>query len=688
MMVEPAVLASGAVQLSAPPPSTDQTESTRLRLAFLRLMVISLFVLLVARLWFLQVMAGEQYAEAAEGNAVRTLRVEAPRGRLLDRHGKPIVRNRYAQVVSVQPGEIPAERKQAVLSDLADLLGIPLSELQKRMEGSRVGPFRPRPVAVDVPMDIVFYIHENASTRFPGVYAERLPLRDYPYGTLAAHVVGHLGEISAGQLAEPDFKDYRSGDVVGWTGVERAYERALRGVEGRRQMLVNAAGKVLGNFPEEPPKPGGDVQLTIDLQAQQRVEEALANGIAVARRQYDQERGRGRGGLFKAPAGAAVVLDPRDGEIVAMASSPTYSPAEFVGGVSQQYWSWLQNKDNAFPLINRAIQASYPPGSVFKVVSTAAALQGGYMSQSAQRNCPASYEWNGSVYRNWRRHDSGSMDLATALEQSCDTIFYQLARSMWQDEQATPKGQPVTERLATQARGWGLGERTGIDLPGERPGVVPGRAWKRGFWEQARDGYCVQAQRPDLGDYARRLYADLCSPRGAVWRGGDEVNMAIGQGDVQTTPLQVANLFAGIANQGTIMRPHVVKEIIHRDGAREPAKPEPLAILPVSSGNLSYIQSGLIRVTGPNGTAGGVFDGFGIPIAGKTGTAEFGKSKQPFAWFAGYNTQPVNGAQYVVVVMIEEGGGGSQTAAPVVRRIFEDLFGLEQTTIAPGVATD
>jgi penicillin-binding protein 2 len=682
------VLTSVAVHFSPPPVSADQTESTRLRLAFLGLMVVSLFVLLIARLWFLQVMAGEQYAAAAEGNAVRTLSVEPPRGRLLDRDGEPIVRNRYAQVISVQPGEIPPERKQAVLSDLADLLGISVAELQARMQRSRVGPFRPRPVAIDVPTDIVFYIHENASTRFPGVYAERLPLREYPYGTLAAHLVGHLGEISADQLSEPQFKDYRSGDVVGWTGVERAYEPVLRGVKGRRQVLVNAAGKVLGNFTEEPPKPGGDVQLTIDLQAQEQVEQALARGIEVAQRQHDKEEGPGRGGLFKAPAGAAVVLDPRNGEVIAMASFPTYSPAEFVGGVSQQYWNWLQDKENAYPLINRVIQASYPPGSVFKVVSTAAALQGGYVSRSSQLPCPASFEWNGSIYRNWQRRDSGSMDLATALEQSCDTIFYQLARSMWQDEQATPRGQPVSERLADQARRWGLGRDTGIDLPGERPGVVPGREWKHEFWKQARDGYCVQAQRPDLGSYTRRLYTELCSPRGAVWRGGDEVNMAIGQGDVQTTPLQVANLFAGIANQGTIMRPHVVRQIVHRNGTREAVKPKPLVTLPISSGDLDYMEAGLARVTGPNGTAGAVFNGFGIPIAGKTGTAEFGKSKQPFAWFVGYNTVPVNGAQYVAVVMVEEGGGGSQTAAPIVRHIFEDLFGLKETAIAPGTATD
>lgn len=676
------------VQFSAPPASSDQTESTRLRLTFLGILVVSLFMLLIVRLWFLQVMAGQRYSEAAEGNAVRRISVEAPRGRLLDRDGEPIVRNRYAQVVSVQPGEIPSERKDAVLADLADLLGMSVAELQQRIDESRVGPFRPKPVAVDVPQDIVFYIHENASTRYPGVYAERLPLREYPHGSVAAHVVGHLGEISAEQLADSDYAEYRQGDVIGWAGVERSYESVLRGVQGQRSVIVNAAGEIVSDVREEPPNPGSDLKLTLDLQAQQQVEAALADGIEVARGQRDQERGAGRGGLFEAPAGSVVVLDPRTGEVVAMASFPTYLPEEFVGGVSEDYWGWLQDEDNAFPLINRAIQASYPPGSVFKVVSAAAALENGYMSPGSRLPCPGAYEWNGTVFRNWRGRESGSMNLATALEQSCDTVFYQLARTMWEDEQATPEDQPVFEPLAEQARGWGLGAPTGIDLPGERSGVVPGRAWKREFWENARDDYCVQAQQPDLSEYARRLYTELCSERGAVWRGGDAVNMSIGQGDVQTTPLQVANLFAGIANNGTVMRPYVVREIIHRDGTREAVEPEPLVTLPTSRPHLDYIESGLVRVTGPDGTAGSVFSGFEIPIAGKTGTAEFGKSRQPFAWFAAYNTQPVNGAQYVVVAIVEEGGGGSQTAAPIVRRIFEGLFGLDQTAIAPGVATD
>lgn len=681
------MIASLPVRTSQAPASAAEAESTRLRLTFLSLLVVSLFVLLFARLWFLQVMAGERYAEAAEGNAVRTISLEAARGRLFDRDGELLVRNRYAQVVSIQPSEM-GDQTEAVLADLADLLGLSVDEIKRRAGNSRVSPFRPKPIDFDVPDDIVFYIHENASTRYPGVYAERLPLREYPHGDLAAHLVGYTGQVSADELALPEFEDYDPGDPIGWAGVERTYESALRGVEGRRQVQVNARGDVLGDVQMVEPEPGSDLRLTIDLQAQELAEEALADGIGVARRQHDTDDGVGRGGTFAAPAGAVVVMDPRDGAIVAMASYPTYDPVRFVGGVGQDYWDYLGDPGNDFPLINRAVAASYPPGSVFKVVTAAAALEYGYMNSATQLPCPGTFEYNESVYANWTRRDSGPMDLATALEQSCDTVFYQLAQAMYEDETAVPEGEPFVERLSEEARGWGFGQRTEVDLPGERPGVVPGRVWRREFWQNARDQYCTQAQTYRSGTYERQLFDELCSPQGAAWRGGDAVNMSIGQGDVQTTPLQVANAFAAIANGGTLWSPHVGAEILHRDGTAEPVEPEPVGTLPITPENLAYIEAGLVRVTQPQGTAGSVFGDFPVQIAGKTGTAEI-KPKQPFAWFVGYNTEPVEGQEYVIVAMVEEGGGGSQTAAPIVRRIFEGLFGLGgDAPITPGAVTD
>ena len=660
------------------PNAAAQLESTRLRLTFLTLLVVSLFVLLFARLWFLQVMAGERYASLAEGNAVRTLSIAAPRGQILDRNGKTIVGNRFAMVVSVQPREM-GERADEILADVADLLGMSPEDVRSRIDASRVSPFSPKPIAVDVPMDVAFYIHENGSTRFPGVYAERLPVREYPHGKTAAHVVGYLGEISEEELLSEEYAGYQPGDLIGWSGLERTYEAQLQGQEGLRRYEVNAKGDVIRELADRAPVPGADIRTSLDLKAQKLVEEALEEGVKRARTVRDAA-GRADG-YFKAPAGAAVVLDPDDGAVVAMASYPTFQPEKFVGGVSQRYWDRLQKPRNRFPLINRVAQSSYPPGSVFKVVSAAAALEEGYMRPEDVLPCPGEWFWAGQRFGNWNPADSGSMNMAQALEQSCDTVFYELAKRMWEDEQT--EGPDLRERLADHARAWGLAEQTGLDLPSERSGVIPGRRWKQEFWENNRDSYCTQARQSEEGTYAKDLFTDLCE-RGNIWRGGDAVNMSIGQGDVQTTPLQVANTFAAIANGGTLYQPRVAAEIIPAGGEPQPVPAKKIRDLPIKPRNLEVIAEGLERVAA-TGTASATFGGFPVPVAGKTGTAEF-KPKQPFAWFAAY--APADDPEYVVVTVIEEGGGGSLNAAPITRRIFEGLFDLEMTAITPGVTTD
>lgn len=677
------MLPSGAVQINSKPAALDAGESTRLRLTFLALLVVSLFVLLFARLWFLQVMAGERYADQAEGNAIRTIATEAPRGKLLDRDGEVLVRNRYALVVSVQPEEM-GDRADEILAEVAGLLGLSLEEVLDQVENSRVSALRPKPIAVDVPPDIAFYLHENGGDRFPGVYAETLPRREYPHGMTAAHLVGYLGEISGEELDSERYAGYRAGDLIGWAGLERSYEPVLRGEEGLRRLEVNANNRVVRTVEESLPQPGADLVLTIDLEAQQLAEQALAEGIDTARRTRDRDSGPQRGGFFRAPAGAVVVLDPSNGEIVAMASNPVFNPAEFVGGVGTREWEAMQNPDNHFPLINRAIQSSYPPGSVYKIVPAAAALEEGFMGPADQRECPGSWTWAGSVYNNWKRSHSGFMDLRTALVDSCDTVFYDIARDMWEHEQATGAAHEILPAMSTA---FGFGAETGIDLPVERDGVVPGRAWRQEYWQDHRETYCLKARQLEQGSYAQRVNADLCE-RGGDWRGGDAVNMSIGQGDLQTTPLQVANSFAAIANRGTLYRPHVAREVVHLDGTVQSVEPEVIGTVPVSVGHLDYIEAGLLGVTATGGTAGGVFGSFPIPIAGKTGTAEL-KPKQPFAWFAGYNVEPLGGRQYVVVAMLEEGGGGSQTAAPIVRRVFEGLApAVDETAIEAGEVTD
>ena len=669
------------VQRSTPP--ADEAESTRVRLTFLALLVVTLFVLLFARLWFLQVMAGSEFAGLAEGNAVRTVSLEAPRGRILDRNGEAIVENRYAFVVGVQPSELPEEEDeaQAVLADLADLLGESVEDLEHSISSSRSSPLRPRPVAVDVPEDTVLYIWENQSTRYPGVYAELLPQREYPHGDVAAHTVGYLGEISAEELESERYEHYQPGDVIGWAGVERTYEDTLRGEEGLRRLEVNPRGDVLRQLDEVLPTPGADLRLTLDLDVQQATEEALREGIEEARRTPDE---RGIAPTLEAPGGGVVVIDADTGEVHALASYPTFHPEEFVGGVSQDYYSGLLDSENDFPLINRAIQSSYPPGSVYKIVTAYAALEEGFISPDATLPCPARWEWNEQVFTNWSNFDSGEITMAQSLVESCNTVYYELARRIWNAEES---GDGDEEILTAAGEKWGFGATQGIDLPSERAGVVPGRTWKRQFWESARDGYCAQAAAAADGSYEQRLYEELCSEQGARWRGGDAVNMSTGQGDVQTTPLQVANSFAAVANGGTLHTPRVGLEAERRDGTVDEIDGPLLGELGVSDSTLSVLRNGLEGVTS-RGTAESVFSDFPTTIAGKTGTAEFGKSRQPFAWFGGYNVAEHDDRRFAVVALVEEGGGGSQTAAPIVRRVFEELLGYEATEIEAGESTE
>lgn len=666
---------------------SGRAETTGPRLVFLALLVAILLVVLLGRLWFLQVMAADRYVNLAEGNSVRTITTQAPRGNVYDRSGELLVGNRYALVVSVQPREM-GKRTDEILGELARLLDVEVKEIRQRVEESRVSALRPKPVAVDVPEDIAFYLHENRGNRFPGVYVETLPRRTHPQGDVASHVLGYVGEVTGEELDQPEFRGYRPGDLVGRAGVERSYESVLRGEEGVRRLEVNASNEVVGTLEETLPTPGSDVRLTLDAEAQKLAEDALSEGIERARRTRDREQGEHRGGTFEAPAGAVVVLDPDNGAVVAMASYPDYDPAAFVGGISSEEWKALSDPEGAFPLINRAVAATYPPGSVFKIVSAAAALQHGFMNPGDRLDCPARWEWEGQVFHNWKLTDSGQMGLATALTESCDTVFYELAREMWKQEQSSGAKH---EFLTEQAQAWGFDQKTGIDLPNERSGVVPGREWRREYWKEHRDTYCAKARRLEEGSHAQQVNKELCE-RGDRWRGGDAVNLSIGQGDLQSTPLQVANSFAALANGGTLYRPHVAKEIVHRDGTVEEVEPEVLGEVPLSDEQLDYIETGLRGVTDPerDGTAGGVFAGFPVTIAGKTGTAEM-PPKQPFAWFVGYNPDADEGSDYVVAAMLEEGGGGSQTAAPIVRRVFEGLYGLEslvEQPLGPGPETE
>ncbi len=669
--------------------STDTTPT--LRLTMLLGVVVLLLLMLVSRLWFLQVLAGERYAVLADSNRERIVYTEAPRGRILAADGQELVKNRPAQTVSADPrvlldgsGEPRDEQAAATLEDLSVLLGMPQEDIVERLLSRRYSPFRPVPVKEDVPAEVVFFIRENQEF-FPGVVAETLPVRTYPNGTTAAHILGYLGEINTDELAREEFRDYRAGELIGKAGLELSYEQDLQGDEGFRRLEVNARGTVLNVLEEQPPRRGDDVVTSIDLELQQATERILEEGI-IASRRIQRDDGR----FLPSVAGSAVVLDPRDGSVLAMASYPTYDPTAFADGLSDEEFSYIFDleRQHEVPALNRAVQGVYPPGSVFKTVTGAAYLEAGLVTPTTPIACPGSFTLGNVTFRNWNPRNEGALDLADALMRSCDTYFYDLAWRQYQREenQLDANGE-VDELLPRISEDFGFGRALGIDLPVEYDGTIPGREWKRDFWQLTRESNCALAEEAAVGSYAKRLYTELCT-EGYRWRGGDAVNSSIGQGDVLVTPLQVAASYAAIANGGELHRPRIAQQIVDADGQTvRTIEPEVLNELPVDPAGLAALQQGLEQVVmAERGTARGAFSGFPldrIPVAGKTGTAEL-KPKVPYAWFAAY--APVDDPQYVVVVSVEEGGGGSQTAAPIARRILEHAFGLEVSPFMAGPA--
>jgi penicillin-binding protein 2 len=655
-----------------------------LRLTFLSVVVIGLFLALLARLWFLQVLAGDRYVEIADSNRLDSVVIEAPRGAILTDGGDELVKNRPALTISADrqllldnDGAPRDEAAERVIVRLAAVLELDEDEILERMTSQRRSPFRPVPIEFDVAPETVFTVREHQEL-FTGVVAETLPVREYPHGEFAAHLVGYLNEISDAELSSGEFTDYRGGDLVGRAGLEQAYESDLRGRDGVRYLVVNAQRHVVDVQSERAPVQGNDLVVSLDLELQAAVEELLASGMEASR---EIERDDGR--TLPSTAGSAVVLDPRDGRVLAMASYPTYDPREFVGGLTPQYAEYLyQDPDVPAPTVNRAIQGRYPPGSVFKTASGAAFVEGGLVGPRSLVECPPSYSIGDVTFRNWNRgvHE-GRMDLADALMRSCDTYFYELAHTQWQREQRQISDNGgeldgVDEVMARVAREFGFGRTLGIDLPSEAPGTIPDRATKQAVWLERRERWCAQAETAE-DDYQRAILDDNCRYGGA-WRGGDAVNTSIGQGEILTTPLQVAASYAAVANGGTLYRPHLGQRIVSPSGevVRE-IEPEAIGTLPIDEQTLAVMQEGLEAVVmTPRGTGSSAFAGFPldqVPVAGKTGTAEFG-SRVPYAWFAGY--APTNDPELVVVVNVEEGGGGSQTAAPIVRNIMEHWFDI------------
>lgn len=629
--------------------------TTRLRLAFLGAIFASLIFTLALRLYFLQVLNTAEFTAGAERNQIRVVPEEPARGQILDRNGEVLVSNGMSLVVSISRQELSAEQLKDVIERLAPLLGTTVEELNERMEDRTLSAFTPVPIAENVPEDTVVYIREHQD-QFPKVRTTAQPTRVYPQQKLASHVLGYLGEILPEQVDDERYKElkYRPGSIIGRGGIEYAYEKELHGSEGLRKLEVDSSGEVRRVLGRREPKKGYDLVTTLDGRIQKIVEESLAQGVEKARTITDRERGT----KYPAPAAGAVVMDPRTGEIIAMASFPDYDPGAFVGGISQAEYDAL-DKDPAVPLLNRAIQAAYPPGSTFKTVTAAAALETGIAKANGRFDCPGSMRIADRTFRNWKTTASGMLTFNQAMADSCDTVFYPWGLEFYRTFTRTK-----TEVLQDYARRFGFGTKTGVEIPFEKAGRVPDEGWLKR----------VNKELPDAFPYA-------------TWLPGYTINMSIGQGDVLATPLQLANSYAAIANGGTLHTPHLGLRLM--DGTeeiREIEKPKSRSVQ-IDPANLAAIQSSLEAVT-TVGTAAGSFVNSPlntIGVAGKTGTAELSK-KHPYAWFAAY--APARDPQYVVAVLLEEGGHGGETAAPIAGRILEGIFDKPLREIEAGAAGD
>jgi penicillin-binding protein 2 len=622
-------------------------DSPRLRLSILGIVVLSLFAALFARLWYLQVMVSDEFQVAAEVNRVREVPTQAPRGRILDRNGTVLVDNRVSIQVTVdraQYRELSADRRREVLELLAFELtraSVPttVEDLEARIADRRYSPYVPVPVAANVSEDLKIWIDENAS-RLPSVTAERIPVRSYPYGHLAAHVLGYVGKINPEEFeAKADSaKPYTLNDDIGKAGVERLYEDELRGRPGVRRIEVDAEGTPVRVIDDVAPVPGNDVVLSVDVDVQAVAERVLAEGLDRA----------------GAPVGSTVVVDPRDGAVVAMASYPAFNPANFIDGISTSEWAYLNDPANRYPLNNWAIQGQYAPGSTFKPFVGYAGLVRGLVTEQSPFVDSGAYtvpNCRGArcTFRNAGGRSYGTIDLRRAMAVSSNAYFAEIGARFWFDRSAYGTESGLQDAIAA----FGFGERHGIDLPSEQRGRIPS--------PQQRREFCEQVECLDSG-----------------WYTGDNVNMALGQGDVLLTPLQIANGYATLANGGTRFEPRVAMRVLSGETGEEVRSIEPVRATTVEMPPevRNPLVEGMVGVTASEGgTAYGSFLGFPNdtwPVAGKTGTSQV-RGRKDFALFAAF--APLHDPQYAISVVMEEAGFGGAHAAPVARRILDVLSG-------------
>jgi len=672
------------------------SERSNLRLIILGILMFSLFATLLSRLFYLQVMEGDEYRSAAVNNTVREVVEPAVRGLILDQAGRPLVSNRTSIVVTIDRQELKQQAKDGdeVIARLAKILDMAPKSISDQLlpcgtEGAPKPPvcwngstYQAVPVATDVDPQTALTIMEKRS-EFAGVTAKLTAVREYsgPFDVNAAHILGYLGPVTEEQITEQGDSDsydrLRRTDSIGRSGLEQNYDTLLRGKPSVTTLEVDTSGQVTNTLEQKPAVSGDYLVSTIDAKLQSVVEKQLVAAVQRAQRQG-----------YPGDSGAAVVVDVRNGAVLAMASYPTYDPGIWVGGVTQKQYKSLIKSDS---LSSNATQGLFAPGSTYKIVSTAAAGKEGY-SLYSNYSCPKEVNLGTQVFRNFESSAYGRISLARALEVSCNTVFYGLADRMWNAAGGSDANRDSPDPIADAAQMFGFGTPTGIDIPGESAGRVAGRAFKVQNWEAKRDTWCANAisgypetrkTDPETADFYTALDKENCAD-GFRWREGDALNASIGQGDTVVTPLQLAMAYAAIANGGTVYEPRLVKAVMSADGTVvEKIAPTEKSTLDLPKSTIKFLQNSLPGVT-TDGSGKTPFIGFPlnqIPVASKTGSAQVTGDKVSTSWFASY--APANKPRYAIVMMVTQGGTGSKTSGPSVRKIYEELFGVNGTTVNP-----
>ncbi len=678
------------------------TDRSTLRLVVLQVLVLSLLLTLVGRLWYMQVIAAPTYEQRASANATMAVTSPAVRGLILDDKGRPLAQNRESIVVTVNADVLAArsDKGVSVLKRLARVLKTPYKTLYERTR--RCGtdtdakspecwsgsPLQPIPVAEDVSTEVALSVGEERE-RFPGVEAGLQTVREYPQplGANAAHELGYLGPATQEEITGTKDSDspISASDLVGKAGLEAVYDAELRGKSGVTTYYVDAARHVTGTQSDVAPTPGDYLVTSIDAQVQKVAEEQLLAAIKRARTTGDVNKHNEK---FPADSGAVVVMDVKTGQVIAMASYPTYNPSVWVGGISSADYKSITSKQNNYPSLSRAYQGLYAPGSTFKIVSLPAVAKSPGYSLNGSYPCPSALQIGvGKPKKNYESESFGDISLQKAIEVSCDTVFYGVAYHDWLSEGGVSASLSTPDPFTEMAKAYGMNEKTGIDLTAEARGRMFDRQGKYDYWKATRQSACEGANRRAHTDPIWALDVENCSPQGGLYLPGEAANFAIGQGSTAVTPLQMARAYAAVANGGTLWEPTIGKAIMSPDGkVVRTIKARKAGTLPISPDVLHYLQNALTTVvTGSHGTAKRPFADFPygqIPIAAKTGTAEVAGGKKSTSWFASY--APADKPQYAVVMMVSQGGTGSGVAGPSVEKIYEALYGVtSRTTVDP-----